>query len=104
MKPGRPKRVEKCGEFFGPLPKEESSNCSEEYFCASLFAPLLRNTSFLDLNNRVSSKSPFTQPHNLPEIDLCASVDASAPLRLRVARVEVCVAILYTRLDGCVVY
>lgn len=61
---GRPKRVEKCGEFFGPLPKEELDNCSKEYFYASPFAPLVPEYFVLrfDVNNRVTSKSPYTSP------------------------------------------
>ena len=61
---GRPKRVEKCGEFLGPLPKEASENCSKEYFYASPFAPLLPEYFVFrfDLNNRVSSKSPYSSP------------------------------------------
>jgi hypothetical protein len=61
---GRPRRVEKCGEFFGPLPKEELENCSKEYFYASPFAPLLPEYFVFrfDVNNRVSSKSPYSSP------------------------------------------
>jgi hypothetical protein len=64
QKLGRPKRVEKCGEFFGPLPKEELENCSREYFYASPFAPLLAEYFVFrfDANNRVSSKSPYSSP------------------------------------------
>lgn len=64
QKLGRPKRVEKCGEFFGPLPKEELTNCSKEYFYTSPFAPLLPEYFVFrfDVNNRVSSKSPYSSP------------------------------------------
>ena len=64
QKLGRPKRVENCGEFFGPLPKEELENCSREYFYASPFPPLLPEYFVLrfDANNRVSSKSTYSSP------------------------------------------
>jgi hypothetical protein len=64
QKLGQPKRVEKCGEFFGPLPKEELGNCSREYFYASPFAPLLPEYYVVrfDANNRVSSKTPYSSP------------------------------------------
>jgi hypothetical protein len=64
QKLGRPKRVEKCGEFFGPLPKEELTNCSKEYFYASPFAPLLPEYFVFrfDVNNRLSSKDAYSSP------------------------------------------
>jgi hypothetical protein len=64
QKLGRPKRVEKCGEFFGPLPKDELEKCSKEYFYASPFAPLLPEYFVFrfDATNRVSSKSPYSSP------------------------------------------
>jgi hypothetical protein len=64
QKLGRPKRVEKCGEFFGPLESKELETCSREYFYASPFAPLLPQYYVLrfDANNRVSSKSAYSSP------------------------------------------
>ena len=64
QKLGRPKRVEKCGEFFGPLPKEEAEGCTREYFYASPFAPLLPEYFVFrfNANNRVTSKSPYSSP------------------------------------------
>lgn len=64
QKLGRPKRVEKCGEFFGPLPREELTNCSKEYLYASPFAPLLPEYFVFrfDMNNRVSGKSAYSSP------------------------------------------
>jgi hypothetical protein len=61
---GRPKRVEKCGEFFGPLPKEEAEGCAREYFYASPFAPWLPQYYVVrfDANNRVRSTSPYSSP------------------------------------------
>jgi hypothetical protein len=61
---GRPKRVEKCGEFFGPLPKDEAEGCTREYFYASPFAPLLPEYFVFrfNANNRVTSKSPYSSP------------------------------------------
>jgi hypothetical protein len=64
QKLGRAKRVEKCGEFFGPLPKEELTDCSKEYFYASPFAPLLPEYFVFrfDVNNRLSCKSAYSSP------------------------------------------
>jgi hypothetical protein len=64
QKLGRPKRVEKCGEFFGPLPKEESEGCTREYLYASPFSPLLPQYYVVrfDANNRVSSTTPYSSP------------------------------------------
>ena len=64
QKLGRPKRVEKCGEFFGPLPKDEAEGCTIEYFYASPFAPLLPEYFVFrfNANNRVTSKSPYSSP------------------------------------------
>jgi hypothetical protein len=61
---GRPKRVEKCGEFFGPPPKEEAEGCTREYFYPSPFAPLLPEYFVFRFNgnNRVTSKSPYSSP------------------------------------------
>jgi hypothetical protein len=61
---GPPKRVEKCGEFFGPIPKEQLEGCTREYFYASPFAPL--NPQYyvvrFDANNRVRSTTPYSSP------------------------------------------
>jgi len=61
---GRPKRVEKCGEFFGPLPKEQADGCTREYFYASPFAPLKPHYYVVrfDANNRVRSTTPYSSP------------------------------------------
>jgi hypothetical protein len=40
---GKPKRVERCGDFFGPLPKDLPAGCASEYVYASPFAPLNPN-------------------------------------------------------------
>ena len=64
QKLGRPKRVEKCGELLGPLPKEEAEDCSREYLYASPFAPLLPQYYVVrfDANNHVRSTTPYTSP------------------------------------------
>lgn len=64
QKLGRPKRIEECGESFGPLPKEDMEKCSREYFYASPFAPLLPEYFVFrfDADNRVSSKTPYSSP------------------------------------------
>ena len=61
---GRPKRVEHCGEFMGPLTKAEMEACVREYFYASPFAPLLPKYYVVrfDANNRVSSTAPYSSP------------------------------------------
>jgi hypothetical protein len=37
---GKPRRVERCGAFFGPLPEDLPVGCDSEYVYASPFAPL----------------------------------------------------------------
>jgi len=61
---GRPKRVEECGEFFGPLPKEEAEGCAREYVYASPFAPWSPQYYVVrfDSNNRVRSTTPYSSP------------------------------------------
>jgi hypothetical protein len=61
---GQPRRVEKCGEYFGPLPKEEADGCIREYFYASPFAPLEPQYYVVrfDANNRVRSATPYSSP------------------------------------------
>ena len=64
QKLGQPKRVEKCGDFFGPLPKEELKGCDREYFYPSPFAPLLPQYYVVrfDAKNRVLDKSTYSSP------------------------------------------
>ena len=61
---GKPKRIEKCGEFIGPLSKAELKVCSKEYFYASPFAPLDPKYYVVrfDVNNRVSRTVPYMSP------------------------------------------
>ena len=61
---GRPKRVEACGEFWGPFPKEELEGCKKEYVYASPFAPLLPQyyVVWFDANDRVKSVHPYSSP------------------------------------------
>jgi len=42
---GRPKRIEKCGEFFGPLPKQESDAAPENIYTLPLSRPCYPNTT-----------------------------------------------------------
>ena len=61
---GKPKRIEKCGEFMGPLSKAELKVCSKEYSYASPFA-LLDPKYYVvrfDVNNRVSRTVPYMSP------------------------------------------
>jgi hypothetical protein len=37
---GKPRRVERCGAFFGPLPEDLPVGCDSEYVYASPFATL----------------------------------------------------------------
>ena len=59
---GKPKRVENCGEFMGPLTKAEMEGCVKEYFYASPFAPLLPQYYVVrfDANKRVISTTPYS--------------------------------------------
>jgi hypothetical protein len=59
---GHPKRVEKCGEFFGPIPKGELDGCAREYLYASPFAPLLPQYFVVrfDERDRVKSTAAYS--------------------------------------------
>ena len=61
---GEPRNVERCGEFFGPFPKEELEGCTIEYFYASPFAPLKPQYYVVrfDANNRVRSTASYSSP------------------------------------------
>jgi hypothetical protein len=61
---GHPNRVEKCGEFFGPLETKEMEGCAREFLYASPFAPMLPQYYVVrfDANNRVKGKTPYTSP------------------------------------------
>jgi hypothetical protein len=64
QKLGRPTRVEKCGEFYGPFPREELADCSKEYLYASPFSPLFPQYYVVrfDASNRVRSSIPLSSP------------------------------------------
>jgi hypothetical protein len=61
---GKPTRIEKCGEFLGPLPEAELEDCSKEYLYASPFAPLDPKYYVVrfDRHNRVSRTVPYMSP------------------------------------------
>ena len=61
---GQPKRVEQCGEFMGPLPKEESEGCAKDYFYPSPFSPLFPQYYVVrfDDHSRVKSTAPYSSP------------------------------------------
>jgi hypothetical protein len=61
---GEPKRVENCGEFWGPIPKAELQGCVNEFFYASPFAPLLPQYYVIrfDANRRVVSLAAYSSP------------------------------------------
>jgi hypothetical protein len=71
QKLGRPERVEKCGEFFGPLPKEEAEDCSREYLYASPLAPLLPQYYVVrfDAKNHVRSTTHTRLPNRRHLLD-----------------------------------
>jgi hypothetical protein len=59
-----PRKVLKCGEFFGPIPKEQLEGCTREYFYASPFAHLEPQYYVVrfDANNRVQSRDSYSSP------------------------------------------
>jgi hypothetical protein len=61
---GSPKNVLKCGEFFGPIPKEELDGCTKEFLYPSPFAPVVPRYYVVrfDANNRVKSTYPYSSP------------------------------------------
>jgi len=61
---GKPKKVEKCGHFFGPIPQSEVSVCADEYFYAATFAPWTPQYFIVrfDGGGRVISKVPLSSP------------------------------------------
>src|ERR1700730_5652509 len=61
---GKPKRVERCGEFFGPLLKDLPVGCASEYVYASPFAPLLPTYYVVrfDASGRVLETVPLYSP------------------------------------------
>jgi hypothetical protein len=61
---GKPKKTLKCGEFFGPIPKEESEGCAKEFLYPSPFAPVLPQyyVARFDANNHVKSTYPYSSP------------------------------------------
>jgi hypothetical protein len=61
---GEPRKIMKCGEFFGPIPKEELDGCTREYLYASPFAPVKPRYYIVrfDSNNRVRSTAPYSSP------------------------------------------
>jgi hypothetical protein len=36
---GKPKKIGKCGELFGPIPESEVAGCVTDYLYAATFAP-----------------------------------------------------------------
>lgn len=61
---GEPRKVLNCGEFFGPIPKDQLDGCTREYFYSSPFAPLIPQYYIVrfDANNRVQSTTPYSSP------------------------------------------
>jgi hypothetical protein len=61
---GKPKKVEKCGEFFGPIPKSEMGVCANEYLYAATFAPYVPQYYIVrfDGGGHVISKVPLSSP------------------------------------------
>ena len=61
---GKPKKVEKCGEFFGPIPQSEMEGCVSEYLYAATFAPYTPEYYVVrfDASDHVTSKAPYSSP------------------------------------------
>ena len=61
---GNPERVERCGDFMGPLSKAELEVCAREYLYASPFSPLVPQYYVVrfDPHGRVSSTTPYSSP------------------------------------------
>jgi hypothetical protein len=61
---GHPKRVERCGDFMGPLEKQNAESCAREYLYASSFSPLVPQYYIVrfDAQGRVSSTAPYSSP------------------------------------------
>jgi hypothetical protein len=61
---GKPKKTLKCGEFFGPIPKEQSEGCTKEFLYPSPFAPVLPQYYVVrfDANNHVKSTAQYSSP------------------------------------------
>ena len=61
---GTPKRIEPCGEFFGPLEKTGMEGCMREYLYASPFSPLFPQYYVVrfDSHGLVRSTAPYSSP------------------------------------------
>jgi hypothetical protein len=61
---GPPKRIEPCGEFFGPIDEGQKRGCAKEFLYASPFSPLEPQYYVIrfDPNNAVSSANAFSSP------------------------------------------
>src|SRR5260370_27113419 len=61
---GKPNKLEKCGEFFGPISQSEVSVCADEYFYAATFAPWTPQYFIVRFDGigRVISKVPLSSP------------------------------------------
>ncbi len=61
---GKPKKVEECGEFFGPIQQSEIEGCATEYVYAATFAPY--NPQYyivrFDGGGHVIGKDPLSSP------------------------------------------
>ena len=61
---GKPKKVEKCGEFFAPIPQSEIKVCASEYLYAATFAPYTPQYYIVrfDGGGHVINKVPLSSP------------------------------------------
>jgi hypothetical protein len=61
---GKPKKVEKCGEFFGPIPQSEMGGCVREYLYTATFAPYAPQYYVVrfDGSDHVIGKTPYSSP------------------------------------------
>jgi hypothetical protein len=61
---GKPKKVEKCGESFGPIPESEMQHCVLEYLYAATFAPYTPSYYIVRFDGgiHIISKVPLSSP------------------------------------------
>lgn len=61
---GKPKKIEKCGAFLGPLTGAAAGRCATEYVYAVTFAPYVPNYYIVefDASGHVIDKASLSSP------------------------------------------
>ena len=61
---GKPRKIEKCGEFFAPVLQSEINLCASEYLYTATFAPYTPQYYIVRFDGRghVISKVPLSSP------------------------------------------